>query len=174
MMPCHPRHRLFFALRPPPAAADHIARSWPWLAPAGRRVAVERLHLTLNLLGDWPRLPPGLIEALASVGDSIGIAPFRVVFDQLCGNGGHVVLRPSEAVPALDALQRRLADALVPAGVGRWRGARFRPHVTLAYRDGAGLSEWTEPVSWTVRDFVLIESLIPLTRHVLRGRWPLR
>lgn len=97
-----------------------------------------------------------------------------MVFDQLCGNGRHVVLRPSEAVPALDALQRRLADALARAGVGGWRGARFRPHVTLAYRAGAALNEWTEPVSWTVRDFVLIESLIPLTRHELRGRRPLR
>lgn len=173
-MPCQPFHRLFFALRPPPAAADHIAQSWPWLAPAGRRVAVDRLHVTLNLLGDWPQLPPGLVEALAPVGDSIAAAPVRIVFDQLCGNGHSVVLRPSEALPAVEALQRRLADALARAGVGAWRGARFRPHVTLAYGAGNGLNEWTDPVSWTVREFVLIESLVPLTRHVLRGCWPLR
>ncbi|HKR24629.1 MAG TPA: 2'-5' RNA ligase family protein [Allosphingosinicella sp.] len=174
MMPCQPFSRLFFALRPPPAAAEHIGRSWPWLAPAGRRVAAGRLHVTLNLVGDWPLLPPDLVEALAPVGDAVRAAPFRVVFDRLCGNGEVALIRPSEAVPALDALQRRLAAALARAGLGRRRGARFSPHVTLAYRAGRSLDEWTEPVSWEVRDFVLIESRIPLARHVLRGRWRLR
>ena len=174
MMPCQPFSCLFFALRPPPAAAEHIGRSWPWLAPARHRVAADRLHVTLNLIGNWPSLPPGLVDALVSVGDSIGAPPFRIVFDQLCGNGEVALLRPSEAVPALDALRRRLADALARAGLGIRHGARFSPHVTLAHRAGRGLNEWAEPVSWTVRDFVLIESLVPLTRHVLRGRWRLR
>ena len=173
MMPCQPFSRLFFALRPPAAAAEHIGQSWPWLVPAGRRVAPDRLHVTLNLVGNWPLLPPGLVAVLESVGATVRAPPFRIVFDRLCGNGEVAVLRPSEPVPALDTLQRRLAEALAQAGFGL-RRARFSPHVTLAHRAGKALNEWTEPVSWTVRDFVLIESRIPLTRHVLRGRWPLR
>ena len=65
----------------------------------------------------------------------------------------------SEPVPALDALRHRLAEALARAGLGAWRCARFSPHVTLAYRAGRPRNEWAEPVSWTVRDFVLIESI---------------
>lgn len=174
MMPCRPFSSLFFALLPPPAAADHIARSWLWLAPARRRLAAERLHITLTLLGHWPQLPDGLVDALVRVASSISVAPFPVVFDRLCGNGDNALLRPSEPLPALEALQRRLGERLARAGIHGGRGARFSPHVTLAYRTGYALNEWTDPISWTVRDFVLIESLVPLTQYVEHGRWPLR
>jgi len=64
------------------------------------------------------------------------------------------------------------------AKTGRLLGERvassFTPHVTLLY-DGRVVTErLVEPIRWTVREFVLVRSLLGKTRHIVIGRWPLR
>lgn len=173
MMTCQPVHRLFFALRPPPLAAAHIDNSWAWLGPPSRRVRRKRLHVTLNILDDWPFLPLKLLEAMVAAGDTVAFDPFRVVFDQLGGGSRSIVLRPSERIAALHRFQRQLADALARAGVRTRRDARFSPHLTLIHLGRPHFVEAADPVSWTVEEFLLIESLVGWTRHVVHRRWPL-
>jgi RNA 2',3'-cyclic 3'-phosphodiesterase len=48
------------------------------------------------------------------------------------------------------------------------------PHVTLTYH-GCRLEEQPiDPICWTIRDFVLVLSLIRRTKYVELGRWQLR
>ncbi|MEA3031007.1 MAG: 2,3-cyclic 3-phosphodiesterase [Sphingomonadales bacterium] len=172
-MPCQPLHRLFYALRPPPAAASHLHDRCAWLRPAHRRVGPDRLHITLNILDDRPCLPLDLLAAMVAVGDAVAANPFRIIFDQLSGGRRSIVLRPSEKIAALHRFQRHLAEGLAHAGVETRRDARFSPHITLLHRGCSGFTEAVDPVSWRVEEFFLIESLVGWTRHVVRGRWPL-
>jgi RNA 2',3'-cyclic 3'-phosphodiesterase len=67
-----------------------------------------------------------------------------------------------------------LGAALKRAGLGAATQGDFQPHVTLAY-DKLRLKPFAvEPVSWTVREFVLVHSLLGRTTHIPLGRWPLR
>ena len=48
-------------------------------------------------------------------------------------------------------------------------------HVTLLYdRQSVPESGIGEPITWMVRDFVLVHSLQSPSEHVHRARWPLR
>lgn len=49
----------------------------------------------------------------------------------------------------------------------------FSPHLTLLYRGRPGFAEPAEAVSWTVENFVLIESLVGRGEHVVHRRWAL-
>lgn len=54
------------------------------------------------------------------------------------------------------------------------QGARngFAPHVTMAY--GERVPEFpVDPITWTVDEFVLIDSWVGQSKHVALGRWPL-
>lgn len=170
-----PLHRLFFALRPPAGAAAYIDDCRARLGQSGRPVGLGRLHVTLNILDDWPFRPWELIRAMIGIGAAVSqvTAPFRVNFDQLIGTAHSMALRPSEAIEALRAFQRQLAAALARVGVPTRRGTRFSPHLTLAYGSYEALVAAAEPVSWRVEDFLLIESLVGRTEHLVHGRWSL-
>jgi len=172
MMPCQPLHRLFFALRPPAAAAAYIRHCCAWLGP-GKWVRTDHLHVTLNILDDWPFLPLDLLAAMIAVGDRVAAKPFRVVFDQLNGRARSIVLRPSERIAGLHEFQKRLATALASAGIATRLGAQFSPHLTLVYRGRPNFTAAVDAASWTVTEFLLIESLVGWTEHRVRGRWPL-
>jgi 2'-5' RNA ligase len=45
--------------------------------------------------------------------------------------------------------------------------------VTLLYGGQPTAEIEIEPISWLVREFVLIDSFIGETKHVEMGRWPL-
>ena len=92
---------------------------------------------------------------------SVVMPSFRVGFDRAESfKNGALVLRGDDRVIGLEILQQRLSDALD----GRPRKARpFTPHVTLL-RDGYRVPEQRiEPIEWTVRELVLVHSLIGRT-----------
>ena len=109
----------------------------------------------------------------ADVLNPCGRWPFTVTFDLLHSTTGHILLRASDGAPALHAFHEKLTKALVRAGMRRWLAWNFNPHVTLSYGACAVHERAIEPVSWTVRDFGLIESLYGPHRHIERGRWML-
>jgi 2'-5' RNA ligase len=172
MMPCRPVHRLFFALRPPPPAAIYIRECCAWLGP-GKWVRPQHLHITHNILDDWPFLPLDLLAGMVAVGDEVAANPFRVVFDQLSGSDRSVVLRPSERIAALYGFQQLLAAALGRAGIATRRNTRFNPHLTLVYGGHPSLATPVDAASWTVTEFVLVESLVGRGEHKEWGRWTL-
>jgi len=167
-------HRLFFALRPPPALAEQIAGSAQWFGGEGRFVLADNLHITLDISHDYPSFPDSLADAMLHAGAMVAAAPVPVVLDEANGKGGQVVLRPQRPIGELSALYAELAAARAATGWSQRRGYRFRPHSTLAYEAARDFRMAIRPIRWVADEFVLIHSLVGRTQHRLLGRWPLR
>lgn len=175
--------RLFFALMPDPETAARIAHIAQQLradhALRGRLVLAERLHVTLNHLGDFPAFPDELADRAIKAAEALPRVPaFDVSFDRAMSFSNRrasnlpFVLRANGGVDAMTALAKALETVMIQAGVMSKR-ATFTPHVTLLY-DDRGVAEMpVEPVSWTAREFVLMHSLLGQTKHVMLARFPL-
>lgn len=170
--PIAARHSLFCALRSPPEATWELWDELDWLEPGDDRVEPERQHVTLVALGAWASPPKAVIARARDVCAALRAAPFRTVFDEMVV-AGRILLKPSETVPKLAQFQRQLAIGLSGAGLIRPNGYRFSPHLTLSYRTRARERIFMPPISWTVRDFVLLESLVGERTQIERGRWAL-
>jgi 2'-5' RNA ligase len=74
----------------------------------------------------------------------------------------------------LTLLQQGLVAELRRAGLRIKTRDHFTPHLTLLYASGTVAPRAVQPVSWVVREFVLVHSQIGrnLPYQVL-GRWPL-
>lgn len=180
----NPVDRLFFAVFPDPAAAARIAAVTHALRAQhglrGNPLRPERSHVTLHHLGDYAGLPPSVVAAAMHAASRAAAPAFNVIFDgvsSLAGRPGNrpLVLRGDDADTArLLALQRTLGEAMTAAGLGRHAERKFVPHVTLLYDDRMLAPQPVERIGWTVREFVLVHSLIGRGEYrILRG-WPLR
>ena len=186
--PTKPTDRLFFALFPSEEAIPHIVKTSQQLRDAhgltGKSLSNDRLHVTLHHMGDYAGgLPNGLVEAAQEVASTIAMPAFDVTFDRAMSFAGNprnkpFVLRGNEphdgGLAALMAFQKAFYLAMCRAGFqGPRANAKFAPHVTLMY-DSHGVPEQVvEPIRWTAHDFVLVHSLLGLTKHIHLGRWPL-
>ncbi|MBS0520177.1 MAG: 2'-5' RNA ligase family protein [Proteobacteria bacterium] len=171
-----PTDRLFWAILPPPEVAERIAdlagRLRAGHGLTGRPLETAHFHVTLSHMGDGVGLPEaGVIEAMTARAAGVAMPPFRVAFDRaLSFRNGAFVLGGDDSVIGLEILQQRLTDALdgrpLPA-------RRFTPHLTLL-RDNQIVPEHpVEPIEWTVRELVLVHSLLGRTRHRSLARLPL-
>lgn len=178
-----PSDRLFFAVYPDAAAAERIAALGAWLhAALGLKrppFPPGRLHVTLLMLGDHAGLPPELVAQATQAAQSIAQAPFEVGFDRAASFPRRDPARPfvllaHRGVEGLAALREALEQGLAAAGGAPTHERAFRPHLTLQYDPRTVPERPVEPVGWTVREFVLVHSLLGRSRHVPLARWPLR
>jgi len=167
--------RLFLAVLPDPETAGRIAQTARHLRAShglsGRPLRSEHFHVTLCQVETGIGLTPGLVESVKASATGVAMPPFRVCFDRAESfKNGALVLRGDDGTIGLDVLQQRLSDALD----GEPRKARsFTPHVTLL-RDGHRVPEQRiEPIEWTVREVVLVHSLIGRTEHRHLDHWTL-
>ena len=178
-----PAHRLFLAIKPDVDTAERIARLIQQLRPVvgfkGKALRTERLHVTLHHLGDFVHLPPddvvGRVRAAAA---GLALPAFDATFNQVVSFHGRRDHRPfvmlgDEGVGGLMAFQAALGEALQHAAVPVPRG-HFKPHITLLYDRGGFAPKAVEPITWTVREFVLIHSWLGKTRYDELGRWALK
>lgn len=175
-------HNVFFAVQPDRAAAaraEYVAHDFI----KSRRMAAkvlppERFHVSLFGVGGFSdQLPPAVIEAAEAAASTVSAAPFTVVFDRIASFGGGrgnraLVLTGSEGVVGLVRFQEAISLAMAKAGVGGRQKQSFTPHMTLMYTDET-CDMPIEPISWTVDEFVLIDSPFGRSRHDLLGRWSL-
>ena len=158
-------HRLFVALRPPPAmraALLHVAAE----IPGARWQGDERLHLTLRFIGEVDRhVAEDVAAALGSVShpgfalrlDGIGCFERRGRIDNIWAG-----VTPHEPVRSLHAT---VTSALRRAGIPPEERA-FVPHVTLArFTRGPASADalpiarlWPQPVEARFDHFLLYES----------------
>ena len=177
-----PTDRVFFAIFPDADAAARIARLAQHLRGEhglkGKPLAPERLHVTLHHLGDYVGLPRGVVAAAREAAAAVVRPPFDVTFDRVVSFGGSrnrpLVLCGGDGLAALTAFQQALGTAMAKAGLGRWAEPHFKPHVTLLYDNGGVAEQAVETIGWSVRQFVLVHSLLGQTRHVPLAHWPLR
>lgn len=177
-----PKDRLFFAIFPDADAAVRIAKLARHLCGAlglrGRPLDLERLHVSLHYLGDYAGLPQSIVTRACQAAAAVASAPFEVGFDHVVSFPGApgkrpIVLLEAEGTAALPAFQQAFAFAMRKAGLGR-RAGHFTPHVTLLYDGDGMIARDVEVIRWTVREFVLVHSLVGRGRYIPLARWPLR
>jgi RNA 2',3'-cyclic 3'-phosphodiesterase len=187
-----PTDGLFFALFPDARSAsriDGIAHRVCGMQHGMERGAStpvplgpDRYHVTLHHLGNYAGgLPQAMVARAIRAASTVRVNAFAVAFDRAENfRGRPLVLRAHEGALALMAFRLALGKALETAGFAGRTRAPFTPHVTLAYREPADAKrrvierlDETETVSWTVRDFVLVHSLLGRTRHIALARWSL-
>ncbi|MBW4331004.1 RNA 2',3'-cyclic phosphodiesterase [Stakelama sp. CBK3Z-3] len=124
-------HRLFVALRPPPAMRDAILAAMGGIDHA-RWQSAEQLHVTLRFIGQVER---PLAEDIAIALGNIAFPAFDLA---LAGVGefqsrgrAHAVWARVTPRDAVSRLHRKIDQALVGLGLAPERRAYF-PHITLA------------------------------------------
>jgi RNA 2',3'-cyclic 3'-phosphodiesterase len=145
----------------------------------GQQIAAQLLHVTLHGVGEYDGVPKGEVKRAKEAGAKISAKPFDVVFDRAMSfdrkrKGQPFVLLTADEV-ALVTLYQLLGGAMRDVGF-RKVASKFRPHMTLLYGDRLVKERPIEPFRWTVRDFVLVQSLRGRgqSQYIHLARWPLR
>lgn len=149
--------RLFTALWPDDEVRRQLV-AWQqavaWSASA-RRVAPEKLHVTVNFLGQVPRSSlPAIREAMR-----VEASPVRLRFDRFeVWRGGIAVLEVGSVPAELVELHRLVSGRLEAAGFAM-EARPYRPHVTLGrHAVGSAIERPTTSVDWNATEIVLVES----------------
>lgn len=174
-----PEHKVFFALQPDAEAADRIERLAADLRQRhglkGRPVAASRLHLSLNFVGTF-RGPPtrAVMEKAMALAAKVSERAFVVSLNRVEGwKSDTLVLLGDEGVIGAELLHAAIHKALVTGSMAPRREPQMWPHVSLL-RDKAPVPKtFVEPISWTAREFVMLDSVVGEGRHEVLGRWPL-
>jgi 2'-5' RNA ligase len=173
-------HRLFFALWPDGKVRERIDSAAAGIerehAPGGRRLRRDRLHLTVQFLGDFSPLPEDLVEAACDAASRIGLDAFMLTLDHAGSFRGSRVwwLGCHVSPAALQTLRESLGRALASAGVPVKAHPQFTPHVTIQRNVRKSIAPTPiAPIEWPVSEFVLIDSQAG-SGYVQLGRWPLR
>ncbi len=151
--------RLFFALWPPRELRTRIVRATraEVRGTGGKPTPSENLHITLHFLGPTPedRIAP-LIERVTL----LAIEPFDLALDHYgyWNRSRTLWMGVRETPPAMMELARELARIAHELGLPRQRRA-FLPHMTLARKvNRLTPKDLPPPITWTVDDFVLVDS----------------
>jgi 2'-5' RNA ligase len=174
--------RLFFAIYPDAVSAVRIARLAQDLRMAhglnGSPFEKEHFHVTLNFLGDFPGVPHDVVAMATKAAATVAMTPFEIAFDRVASFGGRpggrpLVLRGGEDVAAVKLFQRALGVSLKKTGLPAKEARQCIPHLTLLYDDRNIDEQAVETIRWTVREFVLVHSLLGRSRHTPLARWQL-
>jgi RNA 2',3'-cyclic 3'-phosphodiesterase len=171
-----PFHRLLWAVMPDSSTVDSISeitrRERAKHGLTGKPFQPCRFHVTLYHVGDAVGAPPPeLIESQIQRASNVVMPAFRAAFNRAQSfRNGAFVLAGDDGVIGFDILHQRLSDEL------NWQprpAQRYTPHMTLLYDRQRIEEQFVEPISWTVREMVLIESLVGLTTYRILARVPL-
>ncbi|MBS0276000.1 MAG: 2'-5' RNA ligase family protein [Proteobacteria bacterium] len=174
------KHRIFLAALPDADTAARIhALAETLKAEHGftaNLILPAHLHVTLFHLGDWQALPEEIVTLASAAASQVTVSAFDVSFPRAQSfrnsTGVYPFVLTGDKAP-WDKLHGALRVALTDAGLGGATRGDFQPHITLTYDPVRAKPHPIAPVSWRVRDFVLIHSELGKTTHNHLGRWPL-
>ena len=177
-----PVDRLYFALLPDTAAkaraadvAEHVRRHHGLL---GRPRAPHLFHVSLQGVGSYAGRPNDVVATACVAASALCAPAFRISFDRV---GSFVVRQPtlpvvlsaSHSFHSLNGLRSALRDTMARCGLRPRSPPNVTPHMTLLYDASRVETCAIAPVEWTVRELVLIHSLVGRSRHVHLARWQL-
>jgi 2'-5' RNA ligase len=177
--------RLFFALFPDADAAEQMLALGADIKSRHRLTGElhlqDRLHLTLDHLGDFKGRPQDVVERASKAASEVaaGQAGFAVSLDRIVSFGRGEGSRPlvltdaSTGNPGLAEFRGRLWDALAAEKLAGGSRSSFSPHVTLLYDAQVLTEETADAITWRAQEFVLIHSFMRQTRYEMLGRWSL-
>lgn len=177
------KDRIFFACLPDADTASRITALAETIKVArkfeGVQIRPEHLHVTLFHLGDWNALPADIVALAQQAAAQVATTAFDVTFNRSESFRNRTgiypfVLTGDKDAAAWQPLHAALREALKRVGLGGATKGEFTPHVTLLYGRPRAPPSPIVPISWTVREFVLVHSLLGKTTHIHLGRWPLR
>jgi RNA 2',3'-cyclic 3'-phosphodiesterase len=144
---------------------------------SGHRVAANLLHISLHGIGAYDGLPRAVVQRAKEAGAAVLAKPFDIVLDRAMSFGPKREVRPlvlrTGDDAALVTFHRLLGGAMKHVGFRRI-APRFTPHMTLLYGDRTVVERSIDAIRWTVRDFVLVQSLRGRSKYIHLARWPLR
>jgi 2'-5' RNA ligase len=174
-------HRLFFAVFPDDDARQAIAHVAEELRSKhmvrGRWIDPSRYHMTLQFLGNHAELRQDLVDRAIAAAMKVQLPAFEVSLDRIASFHGRKppgVLRIADGTAPVHALWQALHRELVDVGLGVRLEQGFTPHITLFYSDGAIPEPAAiEPIAWTVREFVLVHSVVGRKDYRILAGWML-
>jgi RNA 2',3'-cyclic 3'-phosphodiesterase len=134
-------YKLLFGLFLPPGDAQRVAQEADALCTqrglSGLQLAADRMHVTLNVVGDFRgAIPMAVVNAARMAAASVACPWLRIVFDRVLSfqpNNAFVLRCDSGSDAAIARLRQTLGQALRRVGL---RAAPSRtPHMTLLYTD---------------------------------------
>ncbi len=143
----------------------------------GGLTAFDRIHLSLAGFGEFAPGPDHRwTQRIARILKGVRMRPFRIALNTLVSFRSSKPTRPvvmtgEDGVVGVSMLLGALGRELRANGVGH--GVASTPHVTLGWSDVVVPEQHVEPVTWKVREFVLIDSILGAGRHEILGRFPL-
>ncbi len=177
-----PKDRLFLGIFPDQPAQAAIAevaqRVLREQGLRGQPLHPSRFHVTVHHLGDYPELPPERIDAAMTAMARITTPAWNITLDHVASFRGRrkhpIVLRCPDVHTGVHALWHESRIQLAAAGFAPWLQHTFTPHITLLYGDRLlSMPIPIEPIAWTVREVVLVHSLLGKTEYRFLGNSPL-
>jgi RNA 2',3'-cyclic 3'-phosphodiesterase len=188
--------RVFFAFWPDAETAVHLHQiALQWQKKLGGRVTrADSIHATLVFVGN---VSADQLPALLALPSSIQLPAFQVSFDTAdCWQHNHIAHLGMHNLPEpLRQLQFELETGVRGLDL-KIETRAYRPHLTLIRKAECNLANTNtntnantnanknlaakenpaiKPVTWSVRDFVLVKSSMSAngSRYEQIGRWPL-
>ena len=171
-------HKLFFALKPDAEDAQAFARYIRELDRqhfvGGQLLRVDRLHITLQVVGEFDETPEPIVQVMRQVGDAVVANVFDISFDRAMYFQGAraYVLAGGEGVQTVRDFHQNLC-----AEIGKvlpFKAPSLTPHMTMSYGGRVVAEHAIEPIRWTARELLLIDSHVGKTYHEVVGSWSLR
>ncbi|MDR6664725.1 2'-5' RNA ligase family protein [Rhizobium sp. 1399] len=137
------------------------------------------LHVTLNGIGAYRRLPDDIVFGAEQVAAAVRAQPFEIVLDEAMsfkhpGQPQAFVICGRQENEGLLDLRNQIQEGLYEAGLPYNVGGHLTPHMTMLYDRKTVLPEKLDrPVRWTVQEFLLIHSIYGKSEHHVINRWPL-
>lgn len=166
-------YRYSLALPVPRAVASRIVALREAFGLTVSPVGVERLHMTLCLSDDYPDPQPMFAERVEQALADVPLPECGVRLDTITGGHGPVVLLANHERGGVRELQRLLSRRLAGHGISAREGARFSPHVTVAYDRSFTTSRAIDPIAWRADEVVLVERAVGRIQHQHLGSWDL-
>jgi len=174
----HAGQKLLFALFPSAEQAQHIHERAQALLAQSRwtetPIAASDLHLTLQVIGDYPDgVQKNVVSAAMHAAEQVRADAIQIAFDQVQSLTGHgaLVFQEEHRNPGLQSLIQQLSQALAEHGFARH--PLGTPHMTLLFSHGRISKQPIRPIAWTANEFVLMHSHGGKHHLERLGKWPL-
>ncbi|MEF0940009.1 2'-5' RNA ligase family protein [Rhizobium sp. BR 362] len=172
---------LYFALLPDEPVGNEIDKLMVILGQSYRLLGRARppglRHVSVHGFGKYPKRRDDITAIAMRAAKTIQHCEFTLVFDHVLSfrQPSHpLVLCPTDGVKEFRRLQLQLGLAVYEAGLAVCLDPGYQPHITLQYgRTPVPRVDLEKPITWTVRKFVLVNSLQGLSKHEYIDQWPL-
>jgi RNA 2',3'-cyclic 3'-phosphodiesterase len=147
----------------------------------GRLRPISHLHVSLLFLGGTPDVPEAAVETIGHVCKAVTAItnPFEIKFSRVLSFRGHLGNHPMVLVDddhgndGVRNLRRLLSTEFLKYLHSTQPPPKFVPHLTLLYDKHELAPKPIEPVSWMVKEIVLVRSEAGATKYHWLGRWAL-